>query len=75
MLRVEKLQKLPSGHGVAGINFDGTIVIEQGRPHGVMANPGECFLSVEDLDFLKKMLKDFETSGGKILPPDAIRPA
>jgi len=74
MLKIKEFKDLPSLRGRVGINFDGTVIIQQGRPHGVMANPGEVFLNQDDLDLIKDMLDDFVSEGGEILDPDVIRP-
>ena len=71
MLKLIKTADLSSGR--ASINFDGTIVIQQGRPFGVMANPGEVMLSVDDLDVIKGLLKEFIDDGHRILDRKEIR--
>lgn len=74
MLKPIITKDLSNGRGRVHINWDGMVWIQQGRPFGVMANPGEVFLNVEDLEMIDDMLEDFVATGHKILAPDVIRP-
>lgn len=60
-------------HGRAHINWDGTIWIQQGRPFGVMANPGEAMLSIEDLHAIQAAIVELRATGWEPLPPGTVR--
>ncbi len=75
MLKALKTIQLPSNRGRAHFCEDGTIWLQQGRPFGVMAVPGESFLTLEDLKAIDKLVKDARASGWKPDPPGTIRPA
>jgi hypothetical protein len=65
---------LPSRMGRAHFLRGGTIMIQQGRPFGVMAQPGEAMLSLEDMQAIDKMVGDAVATGWKPDPPGTIRP-
>lgn len=73
MLKAVITREFSGGRGKVHINWDGTIIIQQGRPHGVMANPGECFLDVDDLQMMLDMLDEFKNTGNEILPKNVVR--
>jgi hypothetical protein len=74
MLKPVITRNLSNGRGRVHICWDGMVWIQQGRPHGVMANAGEAFLQPEDLSLILVMLDEFKQQGGKVLKPGDIRP-
>lgn len=59
-------------HGRAHINWDGTIWIQQGRPFGSMANPGEAMLSQEDLKAIQVAMVELRATGWKPVKPGTV---
>jgi hypothetical protein len=65
--------QLPSNRGRAHLLAGGTIMIQQGRPFGVMAQPGESMLSFEDMKAIDDMIGMAMKRGWKPDPPGTIR--
>lgn len=71
MLKPVLTRNLPGGRGRVHINWTGMIWIQEGRPWGVMAQPGEAFLEWEDLAMIQDMVAEFVRMGGRRPPPGA----
>lgn len=65
---------LSNGRGRIYIDISGSLWIQQGRPFGVMAVPGEAELQYEDFATINAMYAEFFARGYRIDPPGTIRP-
>lgn len=73
MLKPVITRRLSNGRGLVHVTWTGMVWLQQGRPHGVMARPGEAFLELEDLRLIAEMLREFEAKGGRRpLPGTAV---
>ena len=75
MLQPIVTRMLNHGRGRISIQAGGDIFIEQGRPHGVMANPGEAFLAPSDFALINEMYQEYFARGHRIDDPGTARPA
>lgn len=60
--------------GKASIDAFGMIIIQQGRPHGIIAVPGEAHLTPRDFAALQSLYNEFLRRGYTPAPPGTIRP-
>ena len=71
---LKAIKTIKTHRGLIHITWHGTIWIQQGRPHGVMANPGEVMLNLEDLDSIRTALDELRATGWEPVPEGSVIP-
>lgn len=65
---------LSNGRGRVQIDAYGMLLVQQGRPFGVIAVPGEAHLLPEDVNMILEMYQEFFALGYRVAPKGTIRP-
>jgi hypothetical protein len=68
------VRQLPHGRGRLCLDAHGMMCVQQGRPHSVIAVPGEVHLYPDDFKIIREMYKEWKRLGYKEPPPGTIIP-
>jgi hypothetical protein len=74
MLSIVVTRNLSNRRGRVHITTNGEVWIQEGRPFGVMAVPGESFLTIDDLNMIADMYDEFYSKGYRIPSPGTVFP-